>query len=481
MEPQIYSKRALIVLVVAILGVAFVTITFVTFFLSRNELRAEIVSSELPLTSDTVYSEIQRDLIRPVTVSQMMASDTFLRDWALNGEGNLTAIQKYLLEYQQKNGAFTAYFVSNATGKYYYSGGLLKTVTVSDPHDQWFFQIRAMALDYRIDLDTDQAHGNALTIFINYKVFNYSHAFMGVAGLGLRLDAVKTIIDRYQAVFGRKIYFVDQGGRVMLEGNRAPPFHDIHQIPSLASEWRTLVMMRGDALSYVVNGETHLLNVRYIPDLGWYLFVERSEDEAVANLRHALWVGLGVALAATFLVGWILAVAVGGFERRLEAAAATDSLTGLANRRTWELLVAQATKGMSRYGGNLALIMIDIDRFKEVNDRFGHLSGDKVIKEVALRIRGQVRIPDIVCRWGGEELLILLHNCGVDDAVSLAEKIRASIAETTIEVGGSSLHVTVSAGVTEIRPDEAPDVALVRADGALYAAKSGGRNRVVKA
>ncbi len=123
-----------------------------------------------------------------------------------------------------------------------------------------------------------------------------------------------------------------------------------------------------------------------------------------------------------------------------------------------------------------SVLMVDIDNFKSINDTHGHEVGDRVLIEVARRLRESVRDSDFIARWGGEEFVVLLRDCPLADAVARAEKIRRRIAEAPCADAGT---VTISVGVAELTADEDLDHWLVRADRALYQAKRSGRNAVV--
>jgi diguanylate cyclase (GGDEF)-like protein len=123
----------------------------------------------------------------------------------------------------------------------------------------------------------------------------------------------------------------------------------------------------------------------------------------------------------------------------------------------------------------LSLLLFDIDHFKTINDTHGHLAGDQVLVELTRRVRQHLRTGDLLARWGGEEFVVLLPHTRGEDALELAEKLRHLIAGEPFPAAG---QVTSSFGVAEFRPHETSDLWLTRVDGALYAAKAGGRNRV---
>ena len=158
--------------------------------------------------------------------------------------------------------------------------------------------------------------------------------------------------------------------------------------------------------------------------------------------------------------------------------AATDSLTGLYNRHVFDALMPQAISEAKRSKKSLITMLIDIDHFKTINDSFGHITGDQVIKDIASLIRKNLRASDIVFRWGGEEYLVILKDCPISDAQAIAEKLRASVEEIALPLDNPSAKSTLSIGIAALRSDDSPDDMIVRADAALYTAKNRGRNCV---
>ncbi|MBJ6727383.1 diguanylate cyclase [Geomesophilobacter sediminis] len=169
---------------------------------------------------------------------------------------------------------------------------------------------------------------------------------------------------------------------------------------------------------------------------------------------------------------------VGAAREQLDELSRTDHLTGLSNRRHLELEAPKLFALAKRQSGSTAVLMLDIDHFKKVNDGYGHDVGDVVLVQVASLLRGQVRPYDLVVRFGGEEFLLFLPLIGRNDALKFAERVRLSIAKTPIQAGDQTLTVTASIGlhVTEESSDLAAQIS--KADCALYQAKNGGRNRV---
>jgi diguanylate cyclase (GGDEF)-like protein len=235
----------------------------------------------------------------------------------------------------------------------------------------------------------------------------------------------------------------------------------------------------------------------------FYLWVIVSSCYFVPPARAAVQVGaVGVSYGIALALGdapfpwdrWVLlsltAAAVGltvatlrarelTLVERLHRVARTDALTGLLNRRAFDEALTVELERARRTGDPMALIIADLDRFKAVNDHFGHAAGDAVLRAAAASIAGNIRRIDLPARVGGEEFAVICPGCGPVDAVELAERIRTQISDT---LGGAEAHVTISLGVASY-PDHAAEAGPLfdEADAACYRAKGLGRNRTAMA
>ncbi|QKZ06565.1 sensor domain-containing diguanylate cyclase [Pseudomonas eucalypticola] len=477
------SQRSLLLTLVILLASGFVLTSLLSYYASRSSIRDNIVNTELPLTSDTVYSEIQKDLVRPVLISSMMSRDTFMRDWVMAGERDPQQMTRYLQEVMTHYGAYTAFFVSDKTLTYYQAKGVLKRVKPGEPRDAWYFRVRDMKVPYEINVDVDMANRDALTIFINYKVFDYQDRFIGAAGVGLTVNAVVKLIEDYEQRYQRRVYFVDHRGRVVLTGTQGGPLgarsgQVLNNLPGLETLVQKMPVPATGSYEYTAQGAQHFLNVRFIPELDWYLFVDKREDSAMGDLRQSLYLNLMICLLVTALVMSLLKRVINHYQRRLERLATRDSLTDLPNRRGFDVLASQAISEAERDNQPLAALLLDLDHFKQLNDTHGHLAGDEVLKGFAQVLRDSLRQSDILCRWGGEEFIVLLRATQGADALNIAEKIRRRAEQMAFPYNGKSLKITTSVGMTGLQVDDTLHSLLNRADHALYRAKQSGRNCV---
>ncbi|MFZ6875227.1 sensor domain-containing diguanylate cyclase [Undibacterium sp. Di27W] len=480
------KKYGLLLWLSLILIAGFVSTTVASFVVSRDAIQQGISEQTLPITGDNVYSEIQKDILRPVFVSSQMAHDTFLRDWIINGEEDKDQIVKYLKEIKQKNRAISSFLVSDQSHNYYHADGVLKTISDTEPRDQWFFRVRSLKSDYETNVDADMANRDTMTIFINYRILDYSGKFIGVTGIGMTLDTMKTLIDNYQTRFHRNIFFVDQKGNIALAGNNMKKIRsNLNEMPGLASLSQQILANRkseSQHLEYKADNETILVNARFIPELGWHLLVEQEIGGEIKPLHNIFLINIAISAGITLVILTILLLTVRRYQRRLEKSASTDTLTNLLNRQAFDFVFQQALLDSERSRQPMCVVLLDIDFFKKVNDKQGHLVGDHVLKEIALISKRSLRESDIICRWGGEEFLVLLKNCTLEKATSIAENLRNTIANNdfsrTTDLTRTRLSITVSMGVAECKDKESETSVFERADLALYQAKENGRNSV---
>jgi diguanylate cyclase (GGDEF)-like protein len=218
--------------------------------------------------------------------------------------------------------------------------------------------------------------------------------------------------------------------------------------------------------------------------LGLTALVLPYGDTPIADV---FWISLLAPLPLAVLMGGLVFSLVIALERsrmHLDRLAMTDPLTGVSNRRRFLQSAQREIDLAHRHHLPLALLMLDIDRFKTINDSHGHAIGDQVLVEVGRRCRRVLRTTDLLARWGGEEFVILLPNTPSDHAHQLAERLRQAVAMShQLLVQQQPVWITVSIGAAGIAPGEAAtlDALLQTADEAMYHAKNSGRDQVFSA
>lgn len=213
--------------------------------------------------------------------------------------------------------------------------------------------------------------------------------------------------------------------------------------------------------------------------LGLYLYtLHYAEKDPMDNLGFLLDIGLATLAITIFSHTYEHTRAI--TERRLIELISTDYLTGLANRSKLAEVFQREHNHARRNGAPLALVYLDIDHFKQINDRFGHEAGDQALNHFATVLSQRLRATDLLCRLGGEEFAALLPNTTAEQATMIAEKLRERLASTPVELKGTPMQMTLSAGVANLgRDGDRLDQLMNAADRRTYAAKRAGRNQVV--
>lgn len=473
-------QRALIVAICAFLLVGFTATSLVSYYLASKTMKQQIRTESLPLTSDNIYSHVQQDLLSPILVSSLMAEDTFVQDWVKTGELQPERIVRYLEQIQKKYQSITAFFVSELSHRYYHSSGVLKEVSKDDPQDDWYFDTVNGDELYNINMDMDTANLQRTTFFVNHKVFDQENNFLGVIGVGLASSLIQSKIDSFQETFGRTIFFTDKTGQVTLHGAKFDLPLQLAEHPGLEQLSQEILANPSGSYQFHPDEQDTYLHVRYIDELDWYLLVEETVTPA-QDIVQALWYNLSLSVIVTLLIGWIINLNISRFQQRLSQLATKDHLTGLASRQGFEPTFHQMLETARRNRQPFSVLLLDIDHFKRVNDDYGHLQGDEVLKQIARILDDNVRHCDAISRWGGEEFILALAECDADAASVVAEKVRELITYRIKVSSDPKMVITASVGVAEFDLNESADELFSRADKALYRAKNNGRNQVAQA
>jgi diguanylate cyclase (GGDEF)-like protein len=482
-----YSFRNLILAGATLcLLVPFLLLSWLNYRSSRQWARAEIVESALPLTRDNIYSEIHADLMQPLYVSSTMAHDAFLKEWTRGGEEDVDRVVRYLDAIHRKYGYFSVFFVSASTHRYYHYRGLHKVIRPDDDHDDWFYDFVEYGGEYRLEVDTDEAGNNALTIFINFRVEDEAGELLGVTGVGMKMETVARLLESTRVKYDREVYLVNRRGEVQAHVDESLIRRaGLKEMPGLAEHAEEILSSLDEVvnLSYDGPGGRAYLTARYMPELDWFLVVEQDESVALANARANFYrtLAFGVLIWAALLA--LLLWAAGRSRQRLERIARTDPLTDLGNRRRFEEEFAVACARHQRQGDPFSLAVLDLDGFKAVNDTLGHSAGDKLLQACAEAMRNVVRPTDHLARWGGDEF-ILLASCPAGEMSHLADRLREAVksaahALAADEAADPRRGVTVSLGVVAYRAGATLDELTAQADALLYRCKEAGGDQVL--
>lgn len=453
--------------------------SILNYMKALEETQTQLKERSLPLSIDNIYTEVQKNLIEPTLVSSMMANDTFLKDWLLLEETDVDKITKYLETIKNKYNMFTTFLVSEKTGNYYTYTGLLEKIEKENPNNAWYYKFKSIQEPYEINLDFNKFMGDSLIMFVNYKIFDERYHYLGATGIGIKISYINDMLKHFRVKYKFKVYFVDKSGNVVLSENNNT-LKSLNDIEGLKAYKDDILVENSNVIEYMDKNRHYVVNTKYIKELNLHLIVEAKVENFTAEVEKTFYLNLIISLGVTSLIIFIILVTIKEYNRKLERLAAFDSLTKLPNRRNFNQYFEKALRLFTRDNMPRSVVFFDIDNFKEINDNYGHLVGDRVLKRIATILNMQIRSSDMVSRWGGEEFLVLLNDSQLEDSVEIAQKIRISF-ENDIELhdlikGG----VTASFGVTTFKEGDTIEKIVARADKALYEAKRSGKNMVIQ-
>jgi diguanylate cyclase (GGDEF)-like protein len=468
----------LTILLMLVLLPSFIAVSILNYVVQRDAIREELITSSLPLVRDLIDWEISTRLQDPLLASLLMARDTFLIDWIVDGEADQKKIERYLDAIRLEHGFDTAFFVSAKTLRYYSYQGVHKEIDTANAHDIWYYDFINSGESVELDVDTDEVSAGKLTIFINYRVESSSGELLGVVGVGVEMSNIAALLQQTQKTYGRVVYMVDESGLVQAHSDM-----DIIEKRSIRTSFGIDKIADSILSSKVETLDTHydgehgrvLLTSRYIPDIKWYIIVEQDESASLKIVRILLIRTILIGLIASLLALMISIRVVNKYNQNLKDSSRLDHLTRISNRMDLDQKLLAEFAMCQRNGGTFSILMIDLDNFKDINDTYGHIAGDETLINFSKVVNTLKRPTDIFGRWGGDEFLLILPKTTGAEGVSIGNQLRSKIAGCG---EFPSFLVTISVGVAELKGSDTLESLLSRTDKALYKAKVAGKDQV---
>ena len=455
----------LFLLVIIILAVGFATTTGLSYYLTREYIVKTAVVETLPLVSKNIYTEIMEDLIEPINISSLMANDAFFIDWVLSGEEDVEEISDYLALIKEEYGFSSTFFVSATTRNYYTPEGILKQISLEDDHDVWYFNFIALGKSTDLDVDTNQADRDSLTVFVNHRLETPDNEFLGVTGVGLRITDISEKLARYQEQYDHQVYFIDGEGLIQIHPDQALiEMKTLMEVMDLG-ELNGNLLTKSETPQYYEIGKFlrgTAFSIRYFPEFDWYLVVEKDQDASLGLVRDIFWKTILIGIAISLLVAMLIIRLINIFHARLSYQASVDPLTGLLNRRAIRESGERETRLARRYERQFSVLMTDIEDFKSVNEEHGHTVGDAYLKGIAKVFTQSLRDTDLVGRWGGDEFITILISSGADEAGDIAERLRNAIRGYGFDSGRGEISRDIHIGAATYLADDTSFLDLVK-------------------
>lgn len=446
-----------------------------------QQLAEKDLENVVSLADTDISNRIDSSMSKPVMVSKTMANDEFLKSWlSKEPEGDrsdsyMGQLYSYLRAYQVKYSYTTVFCISAQTGNYYYQGGLNKTVSRLDAHDIWYYNFISSGHEYDLEVDTNQANHNTVTVFVNFRVMGDNGKLLGVIGVGLKASFIEKTIRSYEKGYNLSVYIINVGGAP----NSFKGKTDIFVSKNKLSEYTGIkekikIDKSGDSRVqwFTSEGERKCLITRYDNTLGWYLILEMKTNSIYSAFEERIRSNVLLMLFSLFACILVVTTVFLNFNKRIVGIENTDDLTGLINRK----LFSQQYQPFIRKHRKKKkmLFMLDIDRFKEINDTHGHLFGNAVLAMVAEEMQKVVNGKGIAARWGGDEFIgILLAD--KEEAKAILSTFMDTLKSTEKE---DDYRVTVSVGLIEADEKSSMEQVIKLADQLLYRSKEEGRDRI---
>lgn len=478
MDKKFRIRVNIIICIVILIGFIAVGITSYTTY---SEVIKDDIMNISKLTATNIYSEIRNELTKPIFVSLTMANDNFLKSWleeerdTKDSESHQGELQKYLLGIKAKYNYNSVFLVSEDTNKYYHYNGINKIVSKTDEHDQWYYSFVDNGHSYDLDVDTDEANQDRLTVFVNCRITDSHGKLLGVTGVGLESNQVQSLLKTFEDEYHLEAMLFNQDGVVQVHSHSIDIENENIFKNDILSKHKNIIAENKNSIE-IIQSRTPIFDgyyiTRYVEDLNWYLLVKKDtsvlEESFHSEILKMIFVYFVIATCVLIMVNTIIK----RNGKMMISMSKTDMLTNLINRRGFNENVGKVIEDISG-AKPFYVFVFDIDNFKNVNDIHGHLVGDNVLREVSRLALDIFAEKGAISRWGGDEFAGYVFG-QKEEVISVIDLFYQQLKETP----GLSLYgTTVSLGATRAYSVDTVDTLIYRADKALYEAKGTGKAR----
>jgi diguanylate cyclase (GGDEF)-like protein len=448
---------------------------------SYQQLAEKHLENIVNLADVNISNHIENSMNKPVIASKTMANDEFLKAWLLKEPENtkndayLGQLSSYLKAYQKKYSYTTVFCISAQTENYYYQGGLNKKISKDDDHDVWYYNFVASGHEYDLEVDTNEANNNNITIFINFRVEDDNGRLLGVIGVGLQTSFIEETIRAYEKDYDLSVYIINVGGVKTSFTGGTDIFINKDKLPEYTGINEEIKMNKccDSKIQWFTSGyDRKCLITKYDKTLGWYLLLKMETNSIITSFKKRIKSNVLFMLASLAVCIIVTTVVFINHNNRIITIENTDELTGLSNRKLFSK--QYLTFVQKHHEEKKTFFMLDIDNFKEINDRHNHLFGNTVLVMVADELRNAIDGYGIAARWGGDEFIGILRVEPMEtrriltrfmDTLKCDEKTRG-------------YNVTVSIGIVEINEKLSMEQIIKKADEVLYCSKEKGRDQI---
>tara|TARA_R110000744_G_scaffold99790_3_gene192513 strand:+ start:17874 stop:19310 length:1437 start_codon:yes stop_codon:yes gene_type:complete len=465
--------------IAVIFFVTIVTVILTSYFTLKDVINSHNKQVQSAITP--LFSLVTSEILRPLNVANFMAKNQFIIDYAGQDEIDKDYVVSYLNKVA-KSYNMIAFIALEKHNLMVDSNGKESTLNSSDT--EWYARLKDLPGEQFTDI------GNAQNphLYFDNKIRDSEGEFIGFTGVALDLNYFASKFQEYNERFGFELYFVDNNNIITLSSNSIIKSQSHHRkgLMTRLSDlpWHQSLIKKNAAdknLSSEVmytSDDGLLISQMPIQELNWRMFIV-SPPAAQQSEYWKIFIGRFILFFIVAIIFYMILLSIINYlKSRLIKHAETDHLTQLPNRSH----VHSRFDDMAKRNDNLCLVLADIDNFKNINDTYGHLVGDDVLRIISEQLSQTLRKVDVIGRWGGEEFVMLLPETTANQAHIIVERIRKNIAAISFPISTTSgtFTTTISFGICELPLENKTIVDYIEgADKALYQAKSDGRNKSV--
>ena len=462
-----YFSVLLVIILISVVSASFMVI---------SKLLDQQYSSKQAALSP-FFSLITDTIVRPIYLSKAMASNPLFIELLEAKETDIKKVYRYLNGIQSNFRAQA--FVVSERDQLMYSNN--KTYPPGTPEFDWYYDIKKNNSQIAAGIGNE----DNLHFYVDVRMENDRGDLIGYTGVGVSLEAITYAFTHFHAQFQASFYFVNEKGEIILSSEpevKTTDFLDTVYPASAYNWYKAFDPLAQHEQEDIVSQELELDGNDYmvsrisLTELNWNLYIITMPKVSRSQLLWEFIFDILLLLAVSISLISLLVFLFKYYHHAVLKIAFSDNLTGLANRARLEEEYNQLPDK-----NPLALLFLDIDHFKNLNDTYGHNFGDMVLEQLATQITPLFRTNDLICRWGGEEFVILLPGVSQEKALAIAERCRAYLAGMPVEFEQQELFISASFGVVFTKQKLPLSSLIDAADKALYQAKKSGRNQVILA
>jgi len=460
--------------ITALFFLTIIAIVFTSYFTLKEVLTKYNKNQHQAIVP--LFSLINSEIIRPLDTAFLMANDTFIIEYIEQDK----IVQEKIINYLSRLSIAYKMVTFIAMDKHgYLLNSNKEKLALGNNQMEWYERLKNKSGTQFADIgNAEDPH-----LYFDIKIFNEQQKFLGFIGVAVDLNHFAKKFTEYQHRFGFELILVDNSNNITLSSNSLMKTESHHRDEALVNieqfNWYQALskekMNNNSVQSVEFQGQ--IISQLPLNELNWRIFIISPPAYQQGEYWKLFTTRIGIFISLILILYALFNLSVGNLKKRLVENSEIDFLTKLPNRSYMHWKYEELIESHK----HIALAIADIDNFKVINDTYGHVVGDEVLRVIAKQFSENLRQDDISCRWGGEEFVMLLPNSSAKQALEITERMRETIAKTPFNISASNLsfNTTISFGIYESPLTGSSLEELVKnADKALYKAKHNGRNRV---